>query len=67
MNKFTIGLNIRIGRVKKGLSRDELGRIVGVDQQTIFIWETCKEIPDRNMIKRLSELFGEDLLDSRIC
>lgn len=67
MNKYTIGLNIRIGRVKKGLSRNDLGKIVGVDQDTISIWETCKEIPDRDMIKTLSELFGEDLLDSRIC
>lgn len=63
MDKYTIGLNIRKGRVKKGLSRDELATTLKVSKQRVVEWETCRIIPENEMIDSISKTLDMDLID----
>ena len=38
---------IRTARIRLGLSRDELGRILGVSGRAVSYWESGKKSPDR--------------------
>lgn len=53
-----IGNLIRIGRVKKGWSQDELADKLGVHKQSVFRWESGKAIPDGNTLIKITELLN---------
>lgn len=45
-------------RKKAHISQKELGKIVGVAQNTICNWEKGNREPDNETLKRLADLFG---------
>lgn len=59
MNK-TIGEKIKESRDEKGWSQEELGSRLGVEQQTIAMYESGKRFP-RSIYKKLPGVFGKPL------
>ena len=53
-----IGENIASFRKKKGLTQDELAKIVNVSNQAVSKWEAGKCYPDIELLPELSHLFG---------
>lgn len=53
-----IGLRIKEERIKRGLSQEELSKIVSVTQQAVNKWEHGKSHPDLETIKTLASLFN---------
>ena len=53
-----IGENIASFRKKKGLTQDELAKIVNVSNQAVSKWEAGKCCPDIELLPELSHLFG---------
>lgn len=57
-------------RAKKGLSQAELAKRLGVTQQAVGRWERDKNLPDNDVLKKISSLFGvsiDFLLDNHTC
>ncbi len=56
---MTMGEYIKVLRIQRGLSQDELGKLCGVNRAAVNKWElgTVENIK-RSTIKRLSEIFG---------
>lgn len=50
-------INLRILRIAKGYSQQKLGKIIGVNANTICQWELGIRQPDIDMLIRLSDLF----------
>lgn len=50
--------NIRLLRRKKNISMKELGKIVGVAESTISLYETEKREPDISTLIKLAKYFG---------
>lgn len=48
---------IRAERIKKGLTQEELSKIIGVTQQAVAKWEAGKAMPDTSLIPTLARLF----------
>ncbi|QDR78894.1 LexA family protein [Sporomusa termitida] len=48
---------IKAERTKKGLTQEELSKIVGVTQQAVAKWEAGKAMPDTALIPTLAALF----------
>ena len=44
-------------RVKKRLSQEELGKILGVSGQTILNWENCIHSPNVDQLIKLADFF----------
>lgn len=55
-----IGETVKIRREELGLDQLELGRLVGVGQQTISRWETGLAVPKPNRLPVLAEVLGLD-------
>ena len=55
-----IGETIKIRREELGLDQLELGRRVGVGQQTVSRWETGTAVPKANRLPVLAEVLGLD-------
>ena len=58
-------LNLKVARVKKGLTQKELGELVGVSSNTLYRIETGKQIPKVDMLLKLAEILevsAEELL-----
>lgn len=53
--------NIKILRIEKNLSQEELGRAVHVTQTMISQWEKGKKEPGREVAAALADLFGVSL------
>jgi len=49
---------IRTERMKKGLTQEELSKIIGVTQQAVAKWEAGKAMPDTSLIPTLANLFN---------
>lgn len=49
---------IKTERIKKGLTQEELSRIIGVTQQAVAKWESGKAMPDTSLIPTLARLFN---------
>lgn len=45
-------------RLKKGLTREELAKLVGVSRQTIYFLETEKYTPSLQLAHKLATLFN---------
>jgi len=52
------GDQIRIHRLKRGLSQQALGEILGVSAVAVHKWEKGLSQPDIPTLRRLSDLFG---------
>lgn len=58
-------LNLKVARVKKGLTQKELGELVGVSSSTLCRIEAGKQIPKVDMLLKLAEILevsAEELL-----
>ena len=56
-------------RAKKGLSQAELAKRLGVTQQAVGRWERDKNLPDNDVLKKISVMFNvsiDYLLDNQI-
>lgn len=56
-------MNIRNLREARGLTADQLSRLVGVDRVTIWNWEHGKTEPKFSQCVKLAEVFGVKLND----
>ena len=51
----TFGERLRLLREEKGLSQDELGKILNLSQSTIAYYETNKKEPTRETIIKIAD------------
>lgn len=58
MSKSTLGGRLKELRVKKKISQERLGELVGVSRSTISMYEINRREPDTDTLKRLAEFFG---------
>lgn len=58
MSTVYIAENIKIYRERMGLSKEELGRRVGVSGVTIGYWEQGKTAPRMKKVEQLAQVFG---------
>lgn len=66
MSKNMLGDTIHKLRKEKGLSRLELGKLVGVSDKTVKKWEKHKGCPKINLVPILDKLLGTDEEDGDI-
>ena len=57
-----VGDRIRAARKKLGLTQGQLAKRVGVTKGTLFTWEANDHHPSGNMVRKLSEFFGVQLI-----
>ncbi len=55
---MTIGETIRALRMKKGVTQEELGRVLNITPQAVSKWENHSGNPDITMIAPLCRYFG---------
>lgn len=63
---MTLGERIQKYRKMKGLSQEELGKLLHVSRQTISKWESNQSSPDIQSCKAMADVFGislEELLN----
>lgn len=60
---MTFGETLRKLRQEKGLSQQQLAKMVFVDRTSVTRWESGNRLPDAMMIMRLSECLGADVTD----
>lgn len=63
---MTLGERIQKYRKMKGLSQEELGKLLHISRQTISKWESNQSSPDIQSWKAMADVFGislEELLD----
>lgn len=53
-----MGLNLKIARIKKGLTQDELCEMVGIGRTTLSQLEQGKANPKLTLMKKLSKALG---------
>lgn len=56
MDRYKFGEFIYQKRKKKGLTQEEMGRLLGVTNKAISKWEVGETLPDVTMLKPLAEL-----------
>lgn len=54
---------IRSARIRLGLSRDELGRILGVSGRSVSYWESGRKLPNRSKAAALKHALGLSEVD----
>ncbi len=54
---MSIGKNIKFLRESKGLTQEELGKIIGVSGKTVSSWELETKTPRMGAMQRLSDFF----------
>lgn len=59
---FLAGDRIRAARKKLGLTHRQLAKRVGVTKGTLFTWEANFHHPSGNMVRKLSDFFGVELI-----
>ena len=40
-----VGINIKLHRIKKGYTQEELAEVIGVSRNMIYLWESGKRLP----------------------
>ncbi|MDO5440567.1 MAG: helix-turn-helix transcriptional regulator [Erysipelotrichaceae bacterium] len=48
-------------RKKKGLTLEELGKLVGLGKNTVYYWEDKGTVPNDSVLLKLSEIFDESI------
>ena len=59
MTEIKFAENLKALRVARGLTQEQLGKIIGVDKRTVSTWETGISEPNLHTIARLCDFFGE--------
>jgi len=52
-----LGERIRTLRLEKGLTQEELGKVLGVGKTTVCQYENETRKPDPNMLRKIAEFF----------
>lgn len=66
LNKFALGSNIKVLRVRNKITQTKLADAVGVGQPQVSLWEDNKSIPELSNVYKLKQFFNcewSDLLD----
>ena len=58
MDRYKFGEFIYQKRKQKGLTQEEMGRLLGVTNKAISKWEVGETLPDITMLKPLADLLG---------
>lgn len=58
MNRKEAGAKIRIARIMKGFSQEELAKRLNVSQVTVCLWENGITFPRANNLVKVSGLLG---------
>lgn len=53
--------NIRMNRLSKGMTQDDLSKMLGVSRMTICSWEAGSTEPSINSCFRMADIFGVTL------
>ena len=61
MNQMKIGIFLQQLRKEKGLTQEQLAEMTGVARRTVSRWETGNNLPDLDILIRLSDLYAVDL------
>lgn len=56
-------LNLKIARIKKGLSQEELSKMIDISRTTYRNIESGKTEPKRNVMEKLSEALDTPIMD----
>lgn len=56
-------LNLKIARIKKGLSQEELSKMIDISRTTYRNIESGKTEPKRNIMEKLSEALDTPIMD----
>ena len=56
-------LNLKIARIKKGLSQEELSKMIDISRATYRNIESGKTEPKRNVMEKLSEALDTPIMD----
>ena len=63
MDENLIGTNLKILRIKKGLTQKELGHLIGVTFVTISRYETGVQFPTHKRLKKIISVFDCTMSD----
>ena len=55
---MTLGEKIYKLRIKRGMSQEALGEVLGVSRQSVSKWETDQSLPELDKIVAISEIFA---------
>ena len=61
MDWVNFGVKIKTARLEKGLTQDDLGKIIGVTPESISYYETGKKKPAFDKIKNLARVLSLDI------
>ena len=61
MNQMKIGFFLQQLRKDKGLTQEQLAEMTGVARRTVSRWETGNNLPDLDILIRLSDLYAVEL------
>lgn len=61
-----MNLNLRELRSKKGLTQDQLAKLIGRTRQTIINWEKDFTVPDQHELAIMSKIFDNEVKKSTI-
>lgn len=56
-------LNLKIARIKKGLSQEELSKMIDISRTTYRNIESGKTEPKRNVMEKLSKVLDTPIMD----
>lgn len=56
-------LNLKIARIKKGLSQEELSKMIDISRTTYRNIESGKTEPKRNVMEKLSKVLDAPIMD----
>lgn len=56
-------LNLKIARIKKGLSQEELSKMIDISRTTYRNIESGKTEPKRNVMEKLSKVLNTPIMD----
>ena len=51
-------MNIKNKRESKGLTQEELGKMIGVNRSTVAMWETGEAMPRADKLPELAKILG---------
>lgn len=61
--KYNPMLNLKIMRIRKGMTQTELANKVGISQNSLSLYETGLRFPRRMILEKLAEILECDIRD----
>lgn len=54
---------LKIARIKKGLSQAEASKLLGVTNVTLSKWENGKSSPNWKYVEKMKKIYGEESIE----